>query len=68
MEYKKLIFKIDDGSKSYRKWKDNKIHARKDLIEVEIEHFEKNQEQIKLLNSIFEPYLKEILAQFSQKK
>jgi hypothetical protein len=68
MEYKKLIFKIDDGSKSYRKWKDNKIHARKDLKEVEIEHIEKNQEQIKLLNSIFEPYLKEILAQFPQKK
>jgi hypothetical protein len=71
MEHKKVIFKLENGFASYKKWIENKSTSGQEgkLVYKEgvIHRFEECKEEVRLINDIFNPYLKEILAQFSQK-
>lgn len=69
MEYKKVVFTIEDGSASYRKWKENKVGCKKEnpvIKEGPMDRSKKNRENAKQFQEIFEPFLNEILAQFPQ--
>lgn len=61
-----VLFKIENGFSSYQKWKENRLDPS--LEETAIERLEKSNEQVKQIFTIFDPYLKEILTQFSQKQ
>lgn len=70
MEYMKVIFKIEDGSASYKKWKETKVDvSKKERLILKggaLERSEKNRAEAKQITTIFEPYLLEIMAQFNR--